>query len=315
MDAVTATAIAAGAVGTTEIADDAVTAAKVATGAIGTTELADDSVTAAKIAAGAVGASEIDAGAVGTSELADDAVTSAKIAADAVGSSEIATGAVGTTELADDAVTAAKIATGAVGTTEVADDAITSAKIATDAVTSAEIAADAVGAAEIADGVIVDAHMAAGDFPSVKNIYKDDLCGSVYYNTSASVTDSTWTGAGFNTERYDYGAMHSTTVSSSRITAAVAGTYNFNGYVTWANNGVGSRRIRFQRYNSSSAAQEIFAMCEADAGDEVHPVTVSTGGDVAMAAGDYVVMEVFQGSGGSLNGTAFVCQWHCLRTA
>lgn len=60
----------AGAVGTTNIADDAITAAKIAAGAVGTSEIATDAVTA----------SEIAAGAVGTAELAANAVTLAKMA-------------------------------------------------------------------------------------------------------------------------------------------------------------------------------------------------------------------------------------------
>ena len=50
---VTSTEIAAGAVDTTEIADDAVTTGKIAAGAVDTTEIADDAVTTGKIAAGA----------------------------------------------------------------------------------------------------------------------------------------------------------------------------------------------------------------------------------------------------------------------
>lgn len=62
--------VGAGAVGTTELANDAVTAAKIAADAVGSSEIATDAVTSAEIAAGAVG----------TSELADLNVTAAKLA-------------------------------------------------------------------------------------------------------------------------------------------------------------------------------------------------------------------------------------------
>jgi hypothetical protein len=77
---------------------------------------ANDWVTAARIAAGAVGSSEIADLSVGTAELTNDAVTAAKIATDAVGQSEIAAASVGTGELIDSNVTAAKLATDALQT-------------------------------------------------------------------------------------------------------------------------------------------------------------------------------------------------------
>jgi hypothetical protein len=49
---VTAAKIAAGAVGTSEIADGSVTAAEIATGAVGTAEIADNSITSNKIGPG-----------------------------------------------------------------------------------------------------------------------------------------------------------------------------------------------------------------------------------------------------------------------
>jgi hypothetical protein len=71
--------IAAGAVGTTEIASGAVTTAKIAAGAVGTTEIASGAVTTAKIAAGAVGSPEIGNGTVSTVDIAAEAVTWASI--------------------------------------------------------------------------------------------------------------------------------------------------------------------------------------------------------------------------------------------
>lgn len=93
------TAIIAGAVGTTAIADDAVTNAKVGPAAVGTTEIADDAVNNAKIGPAAVG----------TGEIADDAVTNAKVGPSAVGNTELADGAVGSTKLGAGAVTPTRL--------------------------------------------------------------------------------------------------------------------------------------------------------------------------------------------------------------
>ena len=98
---VDSTAIIAGAVGTTALADDAVTNAKIGPAAVGTTEVADDAVTNAKIGPAAVG----------TTELGDDAVTNAKIGPQAVGTTEVANSAIGATQLGAGAVTPVKLNT------------------------------------------------------------------------------------------------------------------------------------------------------------------------------------------------------------
>lgn len=134
--------VAAGVIGTTEIADDAITAAKIAADAVGSAEIASDAVGAAEIAADAVGSSEIAAGAVGPSELATDAVTAPAIAA----------GAVGTAELGANAVTAPAIADGAVGNTELADGAVADAEVAAAAnIAGSKLADASVPAAKLSD--------------------------------------------------------------------------------------------------------------------------------------------------------------------
>jgi hypothetical protein len=96
-------------IGPGDLALDSVTAAKIAAGAVGTPELAALAVTTAKIAADAVTAAEIAAGAVGTTELAALAVTEAKIAALAVTTAKIAADAVTDGQLAAEAVSGTKI--------------------------------------------------------------------------------------------------------------------------------------------------------------------------------------------------------------
>ena len=84
--------IAAGAVGTTELADNAVTTAKIADGTIATADLANNSVTSANI---------VDATIVSV-DLADNSVISAKIV----------DGTIVTADIANDAVSLAKLANG-----------------------------------------------------------------------------------------------------------------------------------------------------------------------------------------------------------
>lgn len=79
-NAVTATAIAANAIGATQIDTNAITAAKIAADAIGSLQIANNAITAAKIASAAITATQ----------LGTDAITAAKIATDAIGSDEFA---------------------------------------------------------------------------------------------------------------------------------------------------------------------------------------------------------------------------------
>lgn len=131
--------IAAGAVGTTELANLAVTAAKIA----------DLTITAAKIADGAINSAKISDGTIATADIADSAVTSVKIAdatitgtdiaADTIAAGNIAPNAIGTSELADASVDTAAIIDGAVTTAKIPDGAISTAKLADQSVTSAKL--------------------------------------------------------------------------------------------------------------------------------------------------------------------------------
>lgn len=79
----------------------------VAAGGIGTTQLADNAVTAAKIAADAVGSSELADNAVDTAAIADNAVTSTKIADGAIVNADInAAAAIAPTKIAGTALVA-----------------------------------------------------------------------------------------------------------------------------------------------------------------------------------------------------------------
>lgn len=167
--------IAAGAVGSTEIADGSVTNNDLAaTGTKDTTtflrgdgtwavppggggvsdgDKGDITVSGGgsnwQIKADAVGANEIANGSVGNLELGTNAVTSGKIAPGAVDSTAIADGAVGTVDLADNAVTLAKMADNSVGSAELVDGSVGNAELANNAVTSAKIADGTIALADL----------------------------------------------------------------------------------------------------------------------------------------------------------------------
>ncbi len=140
----TAGQIAAGAIGTDQLAANAVIAAKIASGAVETAKLAANAVTADKIAANTITAGQIATGAITSDEIAANAVIAAKIAA----------GAVETDKLAANAVTAAKIAAGTITATEIAANTITAGQIATGAITADELAANSITAVKIVAGAV-----------------------------------------------------------------------------------------------------------------------------------------------------------------
>ena len=150
--AITQPKLAAGAVGTAQLAADAVQTANIAAGAV----------TQPKLAAGAVGTAQIAAGAVGTTQIASGAVGNAQLGANSVLASNIADGAVGSEEIHDGTVTAADIATAAVGSDELAPSSVIAGKIGGNAVGSAQIADNAVGTSEIAPVSIINSHLSTG---------------------------------------------------------------------------------------------------------------------------------------------------------
>lgn len=123
-----------------------VTATQIAAQAVGTAQLANSAVTSGQLAAGAVTQAAIAAGAVGTSQIADSAITSALIAAGAVGAGAIASGAITATQIA--------AAAGILGS-QLADGTVTAAQIEAGTITAALLAAGIV-VAGVVDGTTIE---------------------------------------------------------------------------------------------------------------------------------------------------------------
>lgn len=104
--------------------DAALTAAAIAANAITSSELADGAITAAKFGAGAIDATAIADNAIDAGAIATGAITAAKFAAGAIDAAAIAPNAIGASEIADGAITAAKIATDAIDADAIAADAV-----------------------------------------------------------------------------------------------------------------------------------------------------------------------------------------------
>jgi hypothetical protein len=83
------------------IADGSVTSAKLAAGAVGTRELADGGITGPKLTTDCVNSLAIAAGAVGTSELGDAGITAPKLTPNCVTAAAIADATIGWAKLAE----------------------------------------------------------------------------------------------------------------------------------------------------------------------------------------------------------------------
>ena len=312
--------IAADAVITAKIIDGAITSAKIADGTIATGDIADSAITSAKIADGTIVAGDLADGAVTSAKILDGTIVAGDLADGAVTSAKILDGTIATVDIADSAITSAKIADGTIVAGDLADGAITSAKILDGTIATGDLADSSVTSAKIANGTIVNGDLAVGDFVSIKNTFKDDLCGAIRPTAGQSLTNGVSTGITFTgTEQLDPSGMHSTSVNTDRVTIATAGAYRFDGSVPFAANVGGARSIVLKRYNSGGTIQEFFAAAGADAGDDASSIVIlACSGITQCAVGDYIVMEAAQSSGGALStyfsgGFQATLSWDCVR--
>jgi hypothetical protein len=238
------------------------------------------------------------------------------------------------TKLTDVTVTTGKIADLAVTTAKINDLAVTTGKIAADAVTGAQLADDAVGSEHIEDGAvgslqiannsITTDHISPGDFDDIKNIKWSDYCGRAEMSGNQSIAHNTTAFVAFDAaDVFDYGAMHDPASNNTRVTAPVAGVWTFHATVQWEGNVSGWRRCAIIRYNSAGVLQEYVGVSFIDAGDYngasgIASLCQNPSGVVAMDAGDYVQVEVWQaGTSASLDlvdfGITSTISWSCHR--
>ena len=115
-------------------------------------------------------------------------------------------------------------------------------------------------------------------------------------NASQSIATNTGTDLTFNSENFDTDGFHDTSTNTARITIPTGkgGKYAINAHVEWATNAVGTRNIYIYKNNTSSLASQFQSAQASDMGMEVNTIA-------SLAAGDYITLQVYQTSGGSLN--------------
>jgi hypothetical protein len=119
----------------------------------------------------------------------------------------------------------------------------------------------------------------------------------VYNSTTQSLSDSTLTTMLFDTEDFDIGGLHSTSVNTGRATCPSSGTgiYLVLAKVAYVANATGIRVVRIRKNGSDFTTQSTQAATAA--GVQV----VQSIGLAALTPGDYVEVIGFQSSGGALN--------------
>lgn len=123
----------------------------------------------------------------------------------------------------------------------------------------------------------------------------------VYDGSTQSISNNSRTAVAFDTENYDTAEMHDPS-DNTKLTAKTAGKYLMTASIGFSANATGER----EAWINHSADGDIAGASRAGEGDRTNYLTVSTVYD--MAADEYVVLQVYQNSGGSLNVNNGV--WH-----
>ena len=113
--------------------------------------------------------------------------------------------------------------------------------------------------------------------------------------TISHATSGSWQAVALDSERYDVGAMHSTAVNTSRLTATVAGTYRMSANLIFAANATGQRGVAIVVNGGTFIAATLVPAPPSGV------IDLHVSCDYQLSATDYVEMHGFQSSGGALN--------------
>ncbi len=118
---------------------------------------------------------------------------------------------------------------------------------------------------------------------------------SVTKGSAQSIADTTLTAITFDTEEFDTDDLHSTSVNTERITIPATGVYLVTAGVQWASGTTGFRYMNIELNGTTNLAED---RRNGVSGQETEQ-TVSR--IYSFTAGDYVVLNVYQNSAGSVN--------------
>ena len=115
-------------------------------------------------------------------------------------------------------------------------------------------------------------------------------------NGTQSIPGSTWTSLNWNDELSDPCGLHSTSSNNNTAYIKTAGWYEVDSRVPFAANATGDRRLRITKNGNAMDRTTVIQAPGASIS-----CSVSTRIRAYLAPGDYVAIEAYQDSGGSLN--------------
>jgi hypothetical protein len=127
----------------------------------------------------------------------------------------------------------------------------------------------------------------------------NDISARVFNSTDITIPQlkpGEWTSLTFNSERWDSANLHETATNSGRLKAPEAGKYYIFANITWESPiGSGLWGLRLQLNGKTVIAEQTLPNSAAP-----FRISMSVGTLYALAAGDYVEVQVFQNSGNPL---------------
>jgi hypothetical protein len=119
----------------------------------------------------------------------------------------------------------------------------------------------------------------------------------VYNSANLAIVTATLTVLTFDSERWDSGGLHSTSVNTGRITipSGAAGKYIIGGAVNWASNATGIRTLQIRQNGTVTiAVNDVVAL-------SANTLSMNVETIYPMVATDYLELIAYQTSGGNLN--------------
>ncbi len=121
---------------------------------------------------------------------------------------------------------------------------------------------------------------------------------SATYGAAPTIPNNDSTPAAMNAENFDTAGMHATGANNSRLTAPITGTYQISGHVNWGGNLTGLRIVDL--YVNGALEHTLVAAPSGTSSVIVQPFASL----VRLTAGQYAELQLYQDSGGNLNGGA-----------
>jgi hypothetical protein len=190
----------------------------------------------------------------------------------------VAANTVFSTDIVDGEVKQPDIATGAVTGVKVRANAIHTGHVINNSLTGDDVGPNAVGQSELADGSVTPPK--EGTKPGARAVKSG----------SQSVPSFTSTTLSFESESFDTGALHDTTVDNSRLTTPIKGVYVITAGARWKDGPTDGDRILGVLVNGGCCHGQTQTHVESFGPSQTTAVVV------ALFAGDYVEASVYHTS-------------------